>query len=60
MRNVLTVAMLFFMASAVKGVIISADADGYSGGANISTAFAGMTLSSVGSALGLDGFVCTS
>ncbi len=57
MRNVLTVAMLLFMASAVKGVIISADADGYSGGANISTAFAGMTLSSVGSALGLDGFV---
>ncbi len=57
MKNVLTVAMLFLMASSVKGVIISADADGYSGGANISTAFAGMTLSSVGSALGLDGFV---
>ncbi len=57
MRNVLTVVMLFFMASSAKGVIISADADGYSGGANISTAFAGMTLSSVGSASGLDGFV---
>ena len=45
MRNVLTVVMLFFMASSAKGVIISADADGYSGGANISTAFAGMSLS---------------
>jgi hypothetical protein len=45
------------MASSAKGVIISADADGYSEGTNISTAFAGMTLSSVGRASGLDGFV---
>ena len=38
-------------------VIISADADGFSNGSDISTAFAGMTLSSVGGYAGLDGLV---
>jgi hypothetical protein len=57
MKNQLLIFVVFCMASPVCGVIISADADGYSEGTNISTAFAGMTLSSVGRAAGLDGIV---
>lgn len=57
MKNVLVVVIVFFMASSVKGMIVSADADGYSESTNISTAFAGLTLSSIGRSSGLDGFV---
>jgi len=47
------------LCSSVSGVIISADADGYTQGTNISTVFEGMTLSSVGKhpPSGLDGSV---
>ena len=57
MKNVSGVALVLIMASSVSGVIISADADGYSNGTNISTAFAGVTLSAVGGYSGLDGIV---
>ena len=45
------------MASSVRAAIVSADADGFSDGTDISTAFAGITLSSVGGYPGLDGLV---
>ena len=57
MKNLLVVVSVLVMASSVSGVIISADADGYTEGTNISTAFAGLTLSSIGRSSGLDGFV---
>ena len=57
MNKVLLFATIFLMTSSVSATIISADADGYGEGTNISTAFAGMTLSSVGSSAGLDGYV---
>ena len=57
MKNLLVVVSVLVMASSVSGVIISADADGYTEGTNISTAFAGITLSSVGSSSSLDGIV---
>jgi hypothetical protein len=49
--------MLFSCSVSSAGVMIYADADGYSDGADISNAFIGMTLSSVGTASGLDGKV---
>ena len=57
MRNLLACVLILFTSSPVSGVIISADADGYTEGTNMSTAFAGLTLSSVGSSSGLDGIV---
>jgi len=57
MKILSAAALLLVMASSVSGMIISADADGYNNGTDISTAFAGMTLSSVGGYPGLDGIV---
>jgi len=57
MKNLLAAALILAMASSAGATIISADADGFSNGTDISTAFAGMTLSSVGGYPGLDGFV---
>ena len=57
MKNLLVTAIIAAMASASGAEIISADADGYSDGANISTAFAGMTLSSQGSYSELNGHI---
>ena len=57
MKNLLVVALVLVMASSVSATIISADADGYSDDTDISTAFDGMTLSSVGGYPGLDGLV---
>jgi len=57
MKNLLAAALILAMASSAGATIISADADGFSDGTDISTAFAGMTLSSVGGYPGLDGFV---
>lgn len=57
MRNLWVTVIVLIMASSVNGTIISVDADGYSEGTDISTAFAGVTLSSVGRASGLDGLV---
>jgi hypothetical protein len=56
-KSLLAVALVFLIASPVGAAIISADADGFSDGSDISTAFAGMTLSSVGGYPGLDGLV---
>jgi len=56
-KTMLVMGIVLVVTSSVRGVVISADADGYSEGTNISAAFAGMTLSSVGRAFGLDGFV---
>lgn len=61
MKSLFLVALVLVMASSVnatlEGTIIMADADGYSNGANISTVFDGVTLSSVGGYPGLDGKV---
>ena len=57
MKNLLVVALVLVMVSSAGATIISADADGYSDDTDISTAFLGMTLSSVGGYSGLDGLV---
>lgn len=57
MKNLLAAALILAMASSAGATIISADADGFSDGTDISTVFAGMTLSSVGGYPGLDGLV---
>ena len=57
MKNLLRVALVLVIASSAGATVISADADGFSNGTDISTAFAGMTLSSVGGYSGLDGIV---
>lgn len=51
------VLMILVMASTVSAVVVSADADGYADGANISNAFTGITLSSTGTDTNLDGQV---
>jgi len=58
-KNFIAVALVLLIALPVGATIISADADGFSNGTDISTAFAGMTLSSVGGYEGLDGLVYT-
>ena len=57
MKSLLPVALLLFIASSASGTTVSIDADGYSNGTDISTAFDGVTLSSVGGYPGLDGLV---
>lgn len=57
MKNLLVVVLVFAMASSAGATIISADADGYIDGTDISTVFPGMTLWSVGGYPGLDDFV---
>ena len=57
MKTILQFALFLFMSSSVSGIIVSADADGYSNGTDISTVFDGITLSSVGGYPGLDGAV---
>lgn len=57
MKTLLPFALFLFMSSSVNAILVSADADGYSNGTDISTAFDGITLSSVGSYSGLDGVV---
>ena len=57
MKYPLVIALFLAMVSCAGAVMISADADGFSDGTDISTAFGGMTLSSVGGYSGLDGFV---
>ena len=51
------VILLSVLGASVQGTIISADADGFINNTDISTAFGGMTLSSVGGYAGLDGMV---
>jgi hypothetical protein len=51
------VVMVFAASYANAGLMVYADADGFSDGTDISNVFAGMTLSSVGTASGLDGKV---
>ena len=57
MRNLLIFVVAVFTASSAGAVMISADADGYGNGDNISAAFVGITLSAVGGYTGLDGQV---
>ena len=58
MKNLTIILTLVFLAVSPAGAtIISADADGYGDGTDISTVFAGITLSSVGGYSGLDGVV---
>ena len=57
MKNLLVVVLVLAMASSAGATIISADADGYIDGTDISGFFPGMTLSSVGGYPGLDDFV---
>ena len=51
------VGFALLLASSAGAAIITADADGFADGLDISTAFSGMTLSSVGGYPGLDGAV---
>ena len=57
MKVLLLATLVLITAPAASGMIISSDADGYDNGTNISMAFAGVTLSSVGGYSGLDGIV---
>jgi len=57
MRNFLAALLVLTAASTGWAVTISADADGFSNGTNISASFEGLTLSSVGGYSGLDGQV---
>lgn len=57
MKVLLPTTLVLIMASSAWGVIVSADADGYINGIDISTVFDGITLSSVGGYPGLDGAV---
>jgi hypothetical protein len=61
MKTVLSVILVLAMApvasATLEGAIISADADGFSNGTDISVVFDGITLSSVGGYPGLDGKV---
>jgi hypothetical protein len=56
-KSLRVVGLILVLVSSASAVIVSADADGFSDGTDISTAFAGMTLSSVGGYTGLDGFI---
>jgi len=56
-KSLRVVVLILVLVSSASAVIVSADADGFSDGTDISTAFAGMTLSSVGGYTGLDGLV---
>jgi len=53
----LTIVLICFTFSPVTAAVISIDADDYPDGTDISTAFPGITLSSVGDYTGLDGLV---
>jgi len=57
MRYVCGAVVILLAVSPVFGVIVSADADGFGDGSDISAVFAGMALSSVGGYSGLDGAV---
>jgi hypothetical protein len=58
LRNVIgTVLALLMLGCSAQAIVITADADGFVEGADISNAFAGMTLSSLGRSEGLDGKV---
>jgi len=57
MKPLLPVALILFMSSSGLALLVSVDADGYSNGTDISGAFDGITLSSVGGYPGLDGLV---
>ena len=57
MRNFFAGLLLIVICSGASGAIISIDADGFSDGADISSVFAGVTLSSIGGSSGLDGAV---
>jgi hypothetical protein len=57
MKTLLTLTAVLVIVSPVSAVLVSADADGYSDGADICTVFEGITLSSVGGYPGLDGIV---
>lgn len=53
LRLIMTVSLMMGVAGTAHGVLITVDPDAFSVGTNISSAFAGVTLSSVGS--GFDG-----
>ena len=55
--HIITAVLIAVATSIVSAAPITADADGYSNGTDISTAFYGMTLSSAGGYSGLDGNV---
>jgi hypothetical protein len=57
LKAMIIVLMVFATASSVSAVVITAEADGHANGANISNAFTGMTLSTVGTDPNLDGQV---
>jgi len=57
MKPLLPVALILFMSSSALALLVSVDADGYSNVTDISNAFEGVTLSSVGCYPGLDGLV---
>jgi len=57
MRNLLLTVLVLVLTPSAGAVMISADADGFDDGTYISTAFAGITLSSVGGYPGLDRLV---
>src|SRR4030042_1217796 len=57
MKSLLPLAFFLFIVSSAGATIVSIDADGYSNGADISTVFDGVTLSSVGGYPGLDGII---
>jgi len=52
-----TFVLILLILSSAQAVLITADADGFTEGTDISNAFAGITLSSVGTTEGLDGRV---
>ena len=56
-KLILGFSYLLLLAVPCAATTITADADGFGDGVNISTAFTGMTLSSVGGYSGLDGIV---
>lgn len=57
MRILLTALLVFIIVSPLSAKTISADADSFSNGTDISKAFAGITLSTVGGYPGHDGLV---
>lgn len=57
MRYLFAILVVVTAASSANAVIVTADADGYSNGTDISNSFSGITLSSVGGYSGLDGIV---
>jgi len=56
-RVIIALLFLFVLVSPASAMLVTADADGFADGANISNAFGGMALSSVGGYTGLDGVV---